>query len=195
MDDHVVQHVLRAQHQQAVEVQVPLRGTAAPQGFLLFHSNPAVTHAHPPGPFRRPGRNHLLRLLHKRGQFFLSQLRFLCPGADFRQRFFDPLSLAVQNPPDLGLRRAQGRPDGNPAPVVNPDPDGFPPAADQLYVPRLHGIHPISCSHSFRNSSINAWRFSASSFAFSVFIRSFSRSSFSWKWAMEPSGVRPCFPP
>ena len=195
MDDHIVHHVFRAPQQQAVEIQVSLCGAAAPQGFLFFHGDPSVGHSDLPGPFRRPGRDHLPAQLHQILQLSFGKLWYLCPRADFFQCLFDPRPFAFQYPPDLRLRCAQRRPDGDPACIVYPDPDGLPPAADHLYFPGLHPLHPISCSHSFRNCSINAWRLSAISFAFSVFIRSFSRSSFSWKWAMESSGVRPCFPP
>ena len=43
MDHHIVLHIFRAQHQQTIEIQIPLCGTTSPTGALTADGNAAVS--------------------------------------------------------------------------------------------------------------------------------------------------------
>ena len=145
MHNHIVQHVLRAEHQQAVEVQVALGGAAAPAGFLVPDGDPAVGDAHLFCPGRHPGRDLLQGAVGQGVHFLRRQLRQLRPGADLRQGLFNPAPLALQHLADLPFRHAQRRPDGNFARVLNADAHAPAPAPDQMDMPRVfHAFPPLT---------------------------------------------------
>ena len=68
VDDHIVQHLRRREHQQAVKVEISLTAAASPQGMLTADGDSAVGHAHQRGKIGSPFRYCLPRLTGKRLQ-------------------------------------------------------------------------------------------------------------------------------
>lgn len=70
MYNHIVNHILRCQHQKAVEIQIPFCTAASPHRFLLSDSDPSVADAHDPRVTPDPFRNALFSLLNKLTDLF-----------------------------------------------------------------------------------------------------------------------------
>ena len=66
VDDHIVQHLRRREHQQAVKAEIALATAAPPQGMLAADGDSAVGHAHQRGKIGDPFRYCLPRLTGKR---------------------------------------------------------------------------------------------------------------------------------
>ena len=66
VDDHVVPDLLRSQHQQAVEIQIPFCGAAPPACPLIADGNASVCHAEKRREMRCPLRQILQGLLRKK---------------------------------------------------------------------------------------------------------------------------------
>ena len=63
--DHIIQ-----QHQQTVEIQVPLTGTAAPAGTLIANGDASIIYPHKRGIVSDLFRDHNKRLLGQCSKFF-----------------------------------------------------------------------------------------------------------------------------
>ena len=54
VNHHIVQHLRWTQHQQAVEIQIPLGAAAAPAGVLTADRDTAIGHTGPGGKICQP---------------------------------------------------------------------------------------------------------------------------------------------
>ena len=134
---HIVQHLRRAEHQQTVEIQVSLGGTAAPAGGLTADGDSPVVHAHLPGKVLHPGRDGGLCLPGQAFQILPGEGVLLC------QLSLDAkLFLMGLNPPGFLPEKGGDVPLGHPHGSANQyaalrrdlQADGFSAASDNLYL-------------------------------------------------------------
>ena len=140
MDHHIVDDMVRGQHQQAVEIEVALAGAAAPATALVADGDAPVGHAHQGGEVPHPFGDDGQRLL---GQCFDLNLGELGPRSrDFFQMALDPAPLALNETVDLSGGQSFGCPDDNTV-SGDLDADAFSVTADQT-IGDLGGCHAHS---------------------------------------------------
>ena len=127
VNHNIVPHLLGAEHQQAVEIQVAQGGAGAPAALLGPDGDAPVGHAHQRG---KPGGPAGEVLPGRLGQ--LPQL----PGGEGRSRavplpanlgqmLFDPVRFFFHQPPDVSVGHAQRRPDDHAAIALDLNVQGF----------------------------------------------------------------------
>ena len=126
-----VDHIIRQQHQQTVEIQIALAGAAAPAASLGPDGDLIPGDAHPGGVERHPARKVLLCPLFQLGQLFCRQLGQRGPAFVFGQFATDPAFLTGHKIPDGPVGHPLRSPDQQGA--VGPDlqGNGLPLAPDQ----------------------------------------------------------------
>lgn len=138
MDHHIVDDMVRGQHQQAVEIEVALAGTAAPAAALVADGDAPVGHAHDGGKMPHPVGDD--------GQCFPGQCFNLGPGEfglgsrELRQMALNPAPFALDKAVDFSGRQPLRRTDDH---TVSGDlnADAFPVTADEGIGDGGHGGH------------------------------------------------------
>ena len=135
MDHHAVDDLRRHQHQETIETEIPLAGTAAPPGLLTADGDRAVVHTHPRRVVLHPLRNVSLGLLRQFLQLRPVQGRKCrCLPLLLIQPLLvlsDPLPVSLHKIFYLSVRSPKGRTDNQ---SLRPEfqTKGLPLAADQF---------------------------------------------------------------
>ena len=134
MDHHIVQDLLRRQHQQAVEVQISPAGAAAPAGLLAADGDIAEGDTHRSRVTVQLFRQTPAHLFRQGQNFFFTQGGLLPLGV-FRQYLspvgLDPLGFFLQKGLDFPLGHPQWGPDLQISFLRNANGEGFSPGTDQ----------------------------------------------------------------
>ena len=137
VDHHIVDDMVRGQHQQAVEIEVALAGTAAPTAALVADGDAPVGHAHHGGEVPHPVGDDGQSLPGQCFDLFLGE--FGLGGRDLRQMALNPAPLALDKAVDFSGRQPLRRTDDH---TVGGDlnADAFPVAADEAIGDWGHGV-------------------------------------------------------
>ena len=129
---HIVDYFRGCQHQQTVEIQIPLAAAAAPSGALIADGDVSIGYPHFWGKIRNPLGNHLQRL----GRQFFHLL--LCKGRQgsgtvvFLQMLLDPVRLTLDESADVVISHPFRTPDHHLSRGDDLNGDGFPGGTDDL---------------------------------------------------------------
>ena len=137
MDHHIVDDMVRGQHQQAVEIDVALAGAAAPAAALVADGDAPVGHTHDGGEMPHPVGDDGQRFLRQCFDFSLRE--FGLGSRDLRQMALDPAPLALHKVVDLSDRQPLRRTDDHTV-CGDLNADAFPVAADEGIGDGGHGV-------------------------------------------------------
>ena len=108
VDDHIVQHLRRREHQQAVKIQIALAAAASPQGVLTADGDSAVGHTHQRGKIGDPFRYCLPRLPGKHLQLLIRKHGKPRRSSPLFQMLFNPVGFAFHEPANIRIGHPLG---------------------------------------------------------------------------------------